>query len=286
MGSTPKVPCPQPCETTVWWNFHLLPLLEVLEDPCGANTESAIYTTLWRKTVGKQLATKILFHSDENVWKPMRSLYWKCHALISVKQQLIWNFHSTNLFFYKVWRHWKRTQDLQGKKVSYTQLYGTRRCGNNLSPNMWFHEVRRVKTRLRPMQKVPCTQICESTVCGTIFQQTFGFTNLEVMENLCGELWGKCHIVNSVKQHSGVNLFQRPSDFTNLEAFENPCRQQWGTHDYSTLCHNSVAKPSFITPCFPVRFCHHLQGILTRVTYTLLCKKCGEMVLQLTSSFH
>ena len=28
------------------------------------------------------------------------------------------------------------------------------------------------------MQKVPYTQICETTLWGTIFQQTFGFTNL------------------------------------------------------------------------------------------------------------
>lgn len=151
---------------------------------------------------------------------------------------------------------------------------------------MWFLEARRVKTRLRPMQKVPYTQICESRVCGTIFQQTFGFTNLEVMENLWSVNYEtSCHIVNSVKQHSGVNLFQRPSDFTNLEGFENPRRQQWGMYDYSTLCHNSVVKPSFITSCFPARCCHHLQGILTRVTSTLLCKKCGKMVFQPTSSF-
>lgn len=38
------------------------------------------------------------------------------------------------------------------------------------------------------MQKVPYTQIGETTVWGTIFQQTFGFTNLEVVGNLRGEL--------------------------------------------------------------------------------------------------
>lgn len=152
---------------------------------------------------------------------------------------------------------------------------------------MWFLEARRVKTRLRPMQKVPYTQTCESRVCGTIFQQTFGFTNLEVMENLWSVNYEtSCHIVNSVKQHSGVNLFQRPSDFTNLEGFENPRRQQWGMYDYSTLCHNSVVKPSFITSCFPARCCHPLQGILTRVTYTLLCKKMWKNGLSTDILFH
>lgn len=38
------------------------------------------------------------------------------------------------------------------------------------------------------MQKVLYAQMCETTVCGTIFQKIFGFTNLEVIENLWEEL--------------------------------------------------------------------------------------------------
>lgn len=85
------------------------------------------------------------------------------------------------------------------------------------------------------MQKVPYTQIGETTVWGTIFQQTFGFTNLEVVGNLRGELRETCHTLNSVKPRCGDNVFQLPSDSTNLEMFENPCGQLCGKCHYSTL---------------------------------------------------
>lgn len=143
MGPTPDVPCTQPWETTVWWNIYPLTLgftkLEVLEDPCGANTETALCTTVWnifqlasgiptvktifetyaepmRKVPHTQLCTRVcsnpqptnlLVHKVGPVWKPMRHLQGKRLALKYGKQQHFgepsFKKHSVSL----IWTGWK-----------------------------------------------------------------------------------------------------------------------------------------------------------------------------------
>lgn len=120
-------------------------------------------------------------------------------------------------------------------KVAYTQLYETTLWGELIfHPPSGFTKSC-LKSKSGTMQKVPYTQISETTVWGTIFQQTFGFTNLEVVGNLRGVLRETCHTLNSVKPRCGDNVFQLPSDPTNLGMFENPCRQLCGKCHYSAL---------------------------------------------------
>ena len=95
------------------------------------------------------------------------------------------------------------------------------------------------------MRKVPILNSVKAQWGETIFQPTSWVFKLEVLENICGEMWWKWHILDCMKK-CGETVFQLTSCFTKLEVFQNMYMPGLGRNTiYSPQGNNTEVKPSF-----------------------------------------
>lgn len=169
------------------------------------NYEEMAYTRHW-------LSTHI------HIFTKMKVFEYLCRAYADHAIHQLWE---TTVYWtiIQVASRFTMLREFENPRGTYREsgVYST--LWNNTVGGMIFHPPSGftkscLKSTSGTMQKVPYTQISETTVWGTIFQQTFGFTNLDVVGNLRGELRQTCHTLNSVKPRCGDKVFQLPPDST------------------------------------------------------------------------
>lgn len=141
-------------------------------------------------------------------------------------------------------------QVLQGEGP-YTQPCPTKLWGNHLQLKSCFSKLDSVwKPTWGTMREVPSSQLWNHSVmkppCNhhliSLVQKCLIWKLMHVPVR-------KRHVLNSVKQHCGINIFRLTSCFSKLGVFADQCWGLWGNWYKPDSVKNTVEKPSFqVTP--------------------------------------